>query len=158
MARLCVPLARAGRSWRTARIRVQAVSRRHDLALPVTVTVTAASHLYPSTTAFDCATEPAANTIRYISDKGSSQCTCDGATGGSWLTSSASRLAWVPLMRMVTGPAGAPIETDAKPVTSAVEAREGGDRGSNVGDEQATTQSEAMRPAAIIGDRLFMHL
>jgi len=59
MARLRVPLARAGSTWRTARSTAHAVSRRHDLVLPGTVIVTAASHLYPATTAFGCATEPA---------------------------------------------------------------------------------------------------
>jgi len=45
ISRLCVAFAPPGSTWRTARISVQEVSRRHELVLPATLTVTAASHL-----------------------------------------------------------------------------------------------------------------
>src|SRR5271166_5536874 len=126
MGRLCVAFARPGSTWRTAPISVQLASRRHESAFPATATVTAAAHSSPSTTSFDCSSEPAPKTIRYIRPGGSWHCTRDCATEGSWLTSSASLLASLPVTRTVTGPEGdepaiAPAGTDVKPVTSATD-------------------------------------
>jgi hypothetical protein len=146
-----VALARAGNVRWMARKSLQEASRRHEVPAPATLTVTAASQAYPVTTASDWLTAPALNVIRYISPRPSWQSTCDRGTEGSWLTSSASRLASRPAMRTVTGPESGPPAicssgAVAKPVTSATDPFDVGDRGSEVGDEQPATPSRTASP------------